>query len=90
VVFGRVGPLPSRGSVHAALELSRPAEVRADVFDVRGRLVRAVVLGVVPAGRQRIRWDGRLDDGTRASSGVYWMRLRAEGLERTTKVVLTR
>jgi hypothetical protein len=89
VVFGRVGPVPSRGSVHAALELARPAEVHADVFDVRGRLVRSVV-GTLPAGRQRIRWDGRLDDGAPAGSGVYWMRLRAEGLEKTSKVVLTR
>jgi choice-of-anchor B domain-containing protein len=90
VAFRGLSPLPSRGTVRAALELRQPTEVRADVFDVRGRLVRSLRPGVLGAGAQRITWDGRASDGTPSGSGVYWMRLRAADLEKTLKVVLAR
>ena len=90
VAFRGLGPTPSRGTVRAALELRRPSEVHADVFDVRGRLVRSIRPGTLSAGAHRITWDGRATDGTTAGSGVYWMRLRAEDQEKTLKVVLTR
>jgi len=90
VAFRALGPNPSRGRIHASLMLRRATEVHADVFDVRGRLVRSIRPGVLPVGTQRITWDGRASDGTQAGSGIYWMRLRADELEKTVKVVLAR
>lgn len=90
VAFRGLGPIPSRGAVHASLELRKQAEVRAEVFDVRGRRIRSLRPGVLGVGVHRITWDGRASDGTLAGSGVYWMKLSSEGLGKTVKVVLTR
>ena len=32
-----------------------------------------------PAGRSRLSWDGRDDDGRETAAGVYWVRLEHDG-----------
>ncbi|MBE0566667.1 MAG: S8 family serine peptidase, partial [Krumholzibacteria bacterium] len=54
-----------------------PAELA--VYDVRGRLVRTLVQGVLAPGQQEVAWDGRDDRGRGVPSGQYFARL-AEGL----------
>lgn len=49
------------------------------VFDAQGRRLRTLVSGYRPAGRTSVTWNGRREDGTRAGSGVYFVRLSAPG-----------
>ncbi len=44
--------------------------------------------GLVPAGWQTARWDGRADRGERVASGVYFCRLEAGSRELSRKVVV--
>jgi hypothetical protein len=59
------------------LELSRPASVAMDVFDVSGRRVAHRNLGVLGGGAHRIVWDGRDAGGRSAGAGIYWVSLQA-------------
>jgi len=63
------------GSVHLA------------VYDVNGRLVRTLAPSR-RAGAQSVRWDGVTDRGVRAASGVYFVRLLADGEVVVQKVAL--
>ena len=68
-----------------------PRDVRAeiDVFDVRGRRVHREV-ATLAAGWQDVVFaavDGR---GRALVSGVYFYRVRAEGVTRTHKIVVAR
>jgi hypothetical protein len=57
------------------------------VFDAAGRRVaELVVRGTEPAAS----WDGRIADGSRAASGVYFARARAGPLTDTIRIVLLR
>jgi flagellar hook assembly protein FlgD len=58
------------------------------VFDVEGGLVRTLVDGRRPAGRNVVTWDGVNDNGTQVASGVYFYRLRTPGYAKTRKMVL--
>jgi hypothetical protein len=59
------------------------------VYDLQGRLVRALADGARPAGRYRAVWD-RLDgDGMRAAAGIYIVRLATPDAQLTRKLVLT-
>lgn len=49
------------------------------VFDIQGRRVRTLVDGVVESGEHAVDWDGRSDGGDALASGVYYVRLTAEG-----------
>lgn len=64
--------------------------VRIDVYDVRGRHVRALVRGVQAPGTYTALWDGRDDDGRPVQSGVYFYRLHAATEHATRKMLLLR
>lgn len=70
-------PNPFRPSTTIGFDLPRPSRVRLAIFDARGRLVRVLVDGNLPAGRHRAHWDGRMERGGAAASGVYFARFRA-------------
>ncbi len=63
-------------------------DVRLELYDARGRLVRTLVTGHREPGRQEAVWDGRSDAGRRLPSGVYFARLRAAGCDAVVKVTL--
>ncbi|MGH2569725.1 MAG: S8 family serine peptidase, partial [bacterium] len=83
-------PNPFRDATEVRYTVPEPAGVRIEVYDVRGRLVRALVDRPVSAGEFRATWDGRDGAGRPASPGIYFVRLTAPGVERTVKGVLLR
>lgn len=84
------GLVPSRAGGTWELRIGKSMAVRADLFDIQGRLVRRLQDGALPAGQNQIRWDGRLQNGEVASSGVYWLRIQANGEESSLKLVVAR
>ncbi|MEZ4387940.1 MAG: FlgD immunoglobulin-like domain containing protein [Candidatus Krumholzibacteriia bacterium] len=64
------------------------ANVRLDVLDVRGRVVRTLVDGIRAAGSHLARFDGRDDDGNVLPSGSYLARLQVAGLQSTRIMTL--
>lgn len=66
------------------------APVDVDLFDPRGRLVRSLWKGPLPAGRQRLAWDGRDGEGRPAAGGVYLARVQVAGQSRTLKLTLAK
>jgi len=72
--------------------VSGPLAIRADlvIYDVSGRLVRRLAGARFVAGRYRIIWDGRDEQGRSASSGIYFARLAAAGRTFNRKMILIR
>jgi hypothetical protein len=84
-------------------DLARRANVSLSVYDLRGRHVRTIVPGLLPAqldsgayGRQsgteggcdtRLQWDGRDAAGRNAPPGVYIAVFTADGLRSTIKIL---
>lgn len=60
------------------------------VYDVAGRLVARLNDGHVDAGPHEVVWSGAADDGTRAATGVYFVRLEASGERVAEKLLLVR
>lgn len=83
----RVRPNPGREESRVRWAQPREGRVRIAVFDAAGRRVRQLLDEVRDAGDHEVAWDGRTAAGTRAAAGVYFVRLRFEGEERSGKVV---
>jgi len=83
-------PNPARGASSLDFALPSQAAVRADVFDLAGRRVRALVSGVFPAGRHTLAWDARDDAGRPAAAGTYLYRVETAGESRSVKMTLVR
>jgi plastocyanin len=81
-------PNPTTAGARFGFALRQSGLARAEVFDVRGRLV-AVVLGrELAAGPHDAAWDGRTSMGTRASAGIYYLRLRLPGFVGSRRLVI--
>lgn len=89
---GWPAPNPMRvgSEMRFELVLAQPSPVSADVFDVRGRIVRSVAHGTYPAGRHSFAWDGRSASGAVAASGTYLLRVRSLSRAWTRSVTLLR
>jgi hypothetical protein len=64
------------------------AGVNIAIYDVGGRLVRALVDEHRAPGTWSVQWNGEDDRGNRVSSGVYFYRMRAGSFVETKKMVL--
>lgn len=85
-----IAPNPFNPSTRIAFDLATAGPVRVEVFDVRGRSVRRLVAGSLPAGRHDVVWDGRDDAGNVVASGAYVARLVAEGTVVSRKMQLVK
>jgi hypothetical protein len=90
LVLGAPRPSPTTGRADVNLDLPKSMNVEASVFDAQGRLVRTLDHGVLSGGPHILHWDGMLDRGGNAVSGVYWIRVAAAGLVKRQKVVVVR
>lgn len=80
-------PNPSRHYTDLQFDLPVAARGTAQIYDVAGRRIRTLFVGDLPAGPTVLRWDGREDSGVAAPGGIYFVRLRTEGSERTVGFV---
>lgn len=83
-------PNPARQGAALRFALPSPSQVRVDVFDASGRLVRNVAESAMAAGYHSVSWDGRDSDGRQVSSGVYWYRVNAGEKALTRKMLVVR
>jgi hypothetical protein len=82
-------PNPFNPSTSIKYELRGPGQVRLEVFDVTGRLVRTLVNGLVTDGPHYSLWNGRDDLGNAVPSGAYFYRLQTpRGVEARRMVLL--
>lgn len=88
MIDNRPNPLNPRTTIR--FELAEPGPVELAVHDARGRLVRTLVRGVLPAGMQQVNWNGTDSRGSSVASGVYYARLTAEGGTYVHKMALVR
>jgi hypothetical protein len=80
-------PSPFTGGTSVAFELARAGEATVELFDVTGARVRTLARGAHAAGRHAIAWSGTDDAGRRLPAGIYLVRLAADGIISTSKVV---
>jgi flagellar hook assembly protein FlgD len=55
-----------------------------------GRRVRTIFSGRLQPGTTQFAWDGRHDNGSRATSGIYFYRLEMRGRVLSRRIVLLR
>ncbi len=72
-------PNPFNPRTRIRFELAAPGRVEVAIFDLRGRRVRSLVAGDLPAGAHERAWDGHTDEGRAAASGTYLVRMLAAG-----------
>lgn len=83
-----VSPNPFNPTTEVRFTLPHEGRVRVEVFDFAGRLVRLLLDETRSSGEHVLEWNGRDDTGNGSSSGVYLLRVSAEGVSRIRKMAL--
>ena len=83
-----LGPNPSRDGGTLRFGLRADSDVDVAIFDVTGRRIAQLARGPMPAGPHALAWNRHDRAGHRAPAGIYLVRLRAGGIERSTHLVL--
>ncbi len=81
-------PNPFRSDLHIRLDLSRPSRAELSVFNVRGQIVKQLLSGPMDSGNHELVWDGKDERGIRAASGIYFIRIKTNGIEQVHKCLL--
>jgi hypothetical protein len=80
-------PNPFTQETRVGFSLASPSWASLSLYDVAGRLVKTLDEGTFPAGERHLVWDGKNDRGEPVTSGVYFLRLDANGIQRISKIV---
>jgi len=83
-------PNPFTGETHLHYQLNAASDVRLQVFDPSGRLVRTLVSGTRQPGSYETVWDSRDDAMRSVAPGIYFSRLQAGGSVVSQKLIVTR
>ncbi len=83
-----VHPNPFNPRTTVEFFLSRPGHTRLEIYDLRGRRVRRLLDAALVAGDHAEVWDGRDDEGGTVPSGVYFIRLEADGVREVERAML--
>lgn len=60
------------------------------VYTQSGTLVKTVYDGAVPSGRGTFEWDGTNSNGSKAVSGIYFVKTKGPGLDKVVKIAVIR
>jgi len=83
-------PNPFNPSTQITYQLEQGNHVVLAVYNILGQKVQTLVDGFQAAGTQSAVWNGRNEDGSTASSGMYFCRLESGNTIQTQKMLLTK
>ena len=83
-------PNPFNPVTTITYQLPKTAAVNLTIYNSLGQRVRKLVGKTQPAGRYRVRWDGRNDRGIQLPSGIYIYRLQAGDFSDSRRMLLIR
>ncbi len=82
-------PNPFNPKTTLRFSLAEATKVELSIYSVSGRRVRQLASGeLLNAGVHELEWDGRDGHGERASTGIYFARMKAGSDSFTRKMVL--
>lgn len=80
-------PNPFRDNVSLEIQLDRSLELEVAVFNLRGQRVKTVRADL-GAGKNILDWDGKDEKDICCAAGIYLIKARGHGFERSAKVLL--
>ncbi len=84
-------PNPLTSGSTLRFDLARMTSARLEVFDLSGRRVALLADREFTPGRYNLRWDGRGETAGALGSGLYFVRLTAQGLPpQTVRLAIVR
>jgi len=83
-------PNPFNATTLISFEMPFGSFVEINVYNVLGQMVNELYSGYLEAGPHQVMWDGTGLDSKTVTSGIYFYRFQADGINRTKKMLLVK
>jgi len=81
-------PNPFNPETQIVFNLSETGHANLSIYNLKGQLVKIIADEILPAGNNRLIWNGRNEKGRKVSSGIYLLRLKSSSGTATKKIML--
>jgi agmatine/peptidylarginine deiminase len=81
-------PNPFTGITYFDINLDQSQPVSLEIYNLQGQKILAVVDELLPAGNHKFFWMGENSQGQKVGSGIYYYRLKQNGVANTGKLIL--
>lgn len=81
-------PNPFNPDTAIRFSLKENSNVRINVYNIKGQLVKTLVNGSMNAGNHRVVWNGKDSNGKNVGSGIYLYRMESSQYNKTMKMML--
>lgn len=81
-------PNPFNPSTTIKFSLDNPADIKLEIYNLKGQLVKCLAQGKVDKGWNIINWNGTDSHNRKVASGMYYSKLSYNGKSMTKKMVL--
>jgi uncharacterized protein (TIGR02145 family) len=91
--LGVIYPNPTKDAITIDYEIAddiKAGKVSIKVYDVIGRVVGDLVNSTMEPGRYSVSWNGRHENGTPVSRGIYYIRFSAGKVNEVKRIMLVR
>jgi len=91
--LGIIYPNPTRDGITIDYEIAddmKAGKVSIKVYDVTGRVIGNLVNETIEPGRYSTTWNGRHENGTPVSRGIYYIRFSAGKASEVKRIMLVR
>jgi len=83
-------PNPFNPNTNLRYSLEDAGDVRIEIFNLKGQLVKGFVRSHAEPGYYQVQWDGKDSSGQLVSSGVYLYRMSSGTYSETKKMVMSK
>jgi hypothetical protein len=83
-------PNPCNQQASVNFGITKANNVKIDVYNLKGQKVRSLLNGFSDLGKHKVSWDGKDDQGSNLSSGIYLLQLTSGNDVRSIKAVLVK
>lgn len=81
-------PNPFNPSTTIAFDIHENTNVLLEVYNVKGQLVKTLVNKHFDRGQHTVTWDGKNDNGTTVSSGIYLYKMKTNSHNEVKKMLM--
>ena len=83
-------PNPFNPTTQISFNIAKAGKYELSVFNIIGQKIRTIANTEFNSGLKTVSWNGMNDSGLAVGSGIYFYKLRGNGIELTKKMVLIR
>lgn len=83
-------PNPFNPNTTIRFHLFKPDNIKLEILNTNGELIKTLIDKEYPSGQHEVVWDGTDSQNRKVTSGVYFYRIFANGIESTRKMILVK